>query len=109
MEFLIRHFLQMLDSYRSFLEYSWDYDSITNSYIVNFYNLPPELDVQFVQKKINRPNTDGKCYKDKIAQPIESGNHRYLNIVLDKDTYAEKISFIDMTLRHYLSSSHYSK
>lgn len=105
MDFLINRFLQKLESYRSFLEYDYTYDIITDSYTVRFYNLPPELNARLIKRKINRPYMDGILYEDYMVRPMKT----HLEIFLDKDTYARKISFIDMTLQHYTTDIYSNK
>ena len=104
MEFLMQAFLRRLRGY-SFLDYSY-HQELDGSYLFIFRSLPPEVDVNIVNKKISTHVMDDEkgnpIMKDMpVCMPIENGSQRSIKVVFDEKTYANKMNFLDVTFREY--------
>lgn len=114
MDYLIEHFIRVLDSYKTLRKkYTRNSDG---SYTIDIYDIPPELDLELSRlsydEVIGQKETKDKHGRvigvEKITQTtmcfVGIGEGLNLRLVLDKDTYAKKMNLIDPILRRYFAA-----
>lgn len=105
MDFLVQAFLRKIEDYR-WLKFAYNRNSYTGTYTFVFYNLPPEVDVKLLKRKIDVQdgvNEKGAIImkKELIGIPRENGTDRSIEVILDRDTYAAKMNNIEPVFREY--------
>ena len=98
MNFLINKFIEVLVSYG----YKFRYEIQSNDVVVLYLtNLPPELDVKLLEQQYNYYDTRTKKLVIVHCCFPAPKNDNEICVILDKDTYANKINMIDGVIKEY--------
>lgn len=121
MHYLIQAFLLRLNNYKDFLKFNC-IDNKNNTYYVDIYDIPSDLDIELCNATIEVPYTDEEIVainKNKYLRHVEKyqSNHvkvaipfifddkRMVRFRLEPETYAKVLLSIDYILRHYMEKS----
>lgn len=121
MHYLIQAFLLKLNNYKDFLKFKC-IDNKNNTYYVDIYDIPSDLDIELCNATIEVPYTDEEIevinrnkylkrvenYQSnniKVAIPLIVEDKRLIRFKLEPKTYAKVILRIDYILWHYMEKN----
>ena len=121
MHYLIQAFLLKLNNYKDFLKFKC-IDNKNNTYYVDIYDIPSDLDIELCNATIEVPYTDEEIevinrnkylkrvenYQSnniKVAIPLIVEDKRLIRFKLEPETYAKVILRIDYILWHYMEKN----
>lgn len=106
MNFIIDVFIRVLEHHKLNFESKILDDG---TYQIDFIDLPIELDMHLCKAEFEKDFKIDKEYTRCVVRccvPIQNGKSRSIRVVLDRDTYAEKLNAIDPIIRAFISKQY---